>query len=162
MKPMHPQAVPLLDVDEDFDDLEQIIAESEQTRAANAELKAKHKRIAQLAKNKSGDRELEYNDLVAYVRKFEEGLIWKNVSAIALFNVQTCSLCGEKHSFFVGWMTEQRHKRDPNTRRLIRGKPIEMLPERVEENNYGPTEMCNNCVECVLAINAAVSGVPHE
>jgi len=80
---------------------------------------------------------------------------WYTTAAIALFYSQHCSMCSDDHKFFIGWMTEQKHKTDSHARRLIKGKPIEQsLPARVEVHDMGSVSLCATCVEIDKAIGS--------
>lgn len=72
---------------------------------------------------------------------------WHTVAAIALFHTQFCTTCCDTHKFFMGWYAEQMHRTDKFARRLVKGRPVEPLPARVEEHNTGNVELCAFCVE---------------
>lgn len=138
------EALEAPDSDEDlFAELDAIIAESSAKSKAEADLKAKQKRLATLARQ--GKEGVERDSLLAEVRRLEESIVWRPVSATALFHVQRCTSCGAVTRFFMGWMTEQQHRTDPTGRRLTRGKPIEDLPQRYEEHDQGPVPFCGQC-----------------
>ena len=54
-------------------------------------------------------------------------------------------------------MTEQLHRTDHGSRRLLKGHSVERLPERVEIHQQGIVELCANCAESVIAINLAAA-----
>lgn len=83
---------------------------------------------------------------------------WQTAAAVALFHKQTCSQCTDEHKWFIGWMTEQKHKTDKFARRLTKGRPIEAnLPARVEVHDMGFVPLCATCVLIDKAI-----GVIHD
>jgi len=53
-------------------------------------------------------------------------------------------------------MTEQQHRTDTHCRGLLHGKSHDPLPEHIEDHSQGAAEMCGNCAECCLLINAAI------
>jgi hypothetical protein len=138
------------DEDDDlFAELDAIIAESTAKSAAESSLKAKQKRLAQLTRQ--GKEGPERDSILAEVRRLEEAIVWRSVSATALFWTQDCAWCKRTTRFFQGWMTEQHHRTDPTGRRLIRGKPIEQLPERIEEHQMGTVPFCGHCYQLHIA-----------
>lgn len=141
--------------DSDFSELDEILADAEAQAATRRALAAKQKRLTSLARSRNPDHELERAQLIAAIRQLEEGVVWTTVAAVALFAAQHCEVCGSEHRFFQGWMAEQQHRRDPTARRLLAGKPIEELPERIEIHCEGKVPMCADCAEAQLAINAA-------
>lgn len=155
----HPQPVQTIAPDDDdFSDLDAEIASTLAETAERKQLAERRKRLAALSKSTNPDKILEYTSLLAEFRKFEAAIVWQAVSATALFHRQHCLMCGSEHRFFMGWMEEQRHRTDATARRLIRGKPLEDLPERIEDHFMGDCEMCSDCAESVLLINKAVKG----
>lgn len=147
--------------EDDFDDLDAEIALAIAAKEERKSLTIKQKRLAVLSRSTHPDAELERQILTAIIRRMEEGIVWHTVAATALFHTQTCMTCGARHGLFMGWMSEQHHKTDPSARRLLKGKPIEPLPERIEEHDQGFCEMCSDCAECCLIINQATGG-QHE
>lgn len=127
-----------------FDNLDAIIAEAELRKQTQTSLAAKQKRLAGLANKQSADAELERQALIADIRRLEEGVVWTTVSKTAVFRSQRCTHCGRTHTLFLGWMTEQRHKHERSTRRLIVGAPVEPLPVRREEM----WESVDFCIDC--------------
>ncbi len=144
----------MTDLDDDFADLDLIIAEHEAKKLAARALSGKQKKLA-----KGGLNEEERNRLLAEVRTYEEAHVWTTSAAIALFHTQECLSCGHKHRFFLGWMTQQDHKRDAHCRRLVRGRPLEPVVAKVEEHAQPPVEMCGDCCEASLAIERIVGRV---
>jgi hypothetical protein len=136
----------ILDEDVSFDNLDAIIAEAELRRTSTTALAAKQKRLAHLHNSKSADAELERQSLIADIRRMEEGVVWNTVSKTAVFRSQRCLHCGRTHTLFSGWMTEQRHKNERNTRRLIAGAPVEPLPIRREEM-WEDVDFCIDCFQ---------------
>ena len=116
---------------------------------------------------RGGISEDEKFAILAEIRTLEDKYVWQTTAAVALFEIQHCLSCGHTHRFFQGWMTAQQHKRDSHCRRLTRGKPTELLPECIEEHDHGTVEMCGDCAEACLAINAYLrteqsNGRPNE
>lgn len=145
----------VLDPDDDFADLDAEIATAMAAKAETNVLSTKKRRLASLASSKNKEAQYEHDCLLAEIRRMEDGIVWHTVSATALFHVQTCLMCDSRHRFFIGWMAEQHHKTDATARRFLKGKPVEDLPERIEEHNQGTVEMCSDCAESILIINAA-------
>lgn len=133
----------------DFADLDAIIAETEERKRTKSSIKGKLTKLAH-----GGLTPDERARLQAEVREYEDHHVWRTVAAVALFKTQTCACCGSHHRFFEGWMTAQDHRSDPNARRLVRGKPVEIdLPQRIQEHTHGACEMCSNCAEAQLIID---------
>jgi hypothetical protein len=151
--------------EDDFSDLDAIISEAEERRASAHALTIKQKRLSRGSLSEE-DRIV----LLAEIRLLEDAYIWHTTAAVALFDTQACANCGHTHRFFQGWMTAQQHRRDPNCRRLIRGKPVEPLPERIEEHQHGFVEFCGDCAESYLLVcritdtlfPRAVNGPPSQ
>lgn len=142
---------PTQEYEDDFADLDAIIATGEAKRAESRAIMAKQKRLA-----KGNLTEDERLTLTAELRAWEDAYVWTTVAAVALFHTQACVTCGHKHRFFMGWMTQQNHKRDPNCRRFVRGKPIEPVPRRIEEHSQPAAEMCSDCAEACLVIEGFI------
>lgn len=141
----------MTDLDDDFADLNVIIAEDEQRRAAKRHAAGSKARLA-----KGG---LDDSERIALERELDEWVTkhtWQVVANIALFHTQTCASCGSLHRFFMGWFTQQDHRTDKNARRFVAGKSHEPLPERIEHHAQGSVEMCGNCAESCLIINQYV------
>jgi hypothetical protein len=152
---------PEVDDAEDFSDLDELLAEATAATAEERRLKAARRRLAYISRSNHEQAAGEKAELVAEIRRLEEGRVWLTVGAVALFRRQSCVTCGGKHDIFLGWMAEQKHASDPNARRLTAGKPVEKLPERVEFHDDGGVELCSDCVESVLAINVATGLSEH-
>jgi len=152
----------VLEPDDDFADLDAEIATAMAAKAEHSAIASKKQRLASLSSSRSKEAQYEHDVLLAEIRRMEEGIVWHTVAATALFNTQTCLMCDSKHRFFMGWMAEQHHKTDATARRFLRGKPLEDLPERIEEHNQGSVEMCSDCAESILLINAATKGQPDS
>lgn len=164
--PDHPHDIPILDEDEpvageDLLELEDLLKEATAKSAEEKRLTQARKRLAHISKLDHATKEDERISLLSEIRKLEEGRVWLTVGAVVLLHDQVCGVCGSKHEFFVGWFTDQRHASDPNCRRLVRGKPIERLPERVEHHPLGTVEICANCAESQLAMNIAFGEAPE-
>jgi hypothetical protein len=140
---------------DDFSDLDDLLAEATAATAEEKRLKQARKRLASISRSTHESADSERAQLVAEIKRLEEGRVWLTVGAVALFYTQTCAMCAAKHRLFMGWMTEQKHASDPNARRLTAGKPVEQLPERTEFHDQGLVELCYDCVECVIAIDVA-------
>jgi hypothetical protein len=140
---------------DDFSDLDDILAEATRETEEDKRLKAARKRLSHILKHDHATKEDEKLQLLAEIRKLEENRVWLTIGVVALFHTQECATCGNKHAFFHGWMTEQKHLSDPNARRLLAGRPVQKLAERREDHFQGMIDCCSNCVECVIAINAA-------
>lgn len=140
---------------EDFSDLDDLLAEATAATAEERRLKAARKRLAAIARSTHDAAPSERAELLAEIKRLEEGRVWLTVGTVALFRRQACETCGSKYTMFAGWMTEQKHASDPNARRLLAGKPVETLPERVEVHDEGVVEVCIDCVECCIAIDVA-------
>lgn len=150
--------------DDDLSDLDSIVAEEELRLAAEAATAANRRKL-----ERRGLSEDDRFVLTAEVRKHEDVYVWRTVAAVALFHTQVCTSCGHKHRFFMGWMTAQDHKTDPNCRRLLRGMPIERVERRIEEHAQPEAEMCGDCAEAAITVLAmidsvdrAISSVPPE
>ena len=140
----------------DLDELEEFLADAERRVKEKSQLEQKQARLKRLMHSKSPDHELERQQLLASIRRLEEGIVWQTTANVALFYAQTCTMCGGRHRFFAGWMTEQLHKTDPNSRRLLAGRAIESLPSRLEIYEQPPVDICSNCAESSIAIDNAV------
>jgi hypothetical protein len=154
----HPHPVPIVDDDDDFSDLDAEIAAAVEAKAERSAIATQQKRLAALSKRSSPDTELERQELLASIRRLEEGIVWHTEAAVALFHCQTCTTCGSRHRLFMGWMTSQTHLRDASCRRLLKGRPVESLPVKIEDHDQGKVELCADCVECVLLIDKASAG----
>lgn len=112
---------------------------------------------------KAGAYGADLSELAEAVRHLEEGVVWNTVDEVALFHSQTCGTCGSRHRFFMGWMVGQNHATDRTAHRLFRdhehGRHAPPLPQRIQEHDMGTVEVCSDCVECCLAIDAAARGV---
>ena len=140
--------------EDDFSDLDAIIAEDESRRGQAASLKSKQKRLGN--RGISDDERIK---LLAEIRSVEDRFIWRPVAAVALFHSQHCLSCDHSHKFFIGWMTEQHHKQDPHCRRFTRGKPIEHLPSRIEIHAQPDVELCGDCAEAQLQYDKLVESI---
>jgi hypothetical protein len=141
------------DEDVDFSDLDLIIAEDEARRAGARKL-IKLKLLAR--KGTSSEERLRLNE---EIEAYENLHTWTTVAAVALFHSQECLACGHKHRFFLGWMTQQQHRRDAHCSRMTRGRPLEPVPTQVVEHAQPPVEMCGDCCEAVLTIESIVGRV---
>lgn len=145
---MSPADNPILDSDEDdFSDLDSIIADAETERASRKGIAAKRQKLN--TKLSDEDR----LKLLAEVRQHEDTYIWQTQAAVALFHSQHCLGCDHTHRFFMGWMSLQQHRTDPNCRRYTRGKPVERIQERIETHAQADVELCSDCAESQLLIN---------
>jgi hypothetical protein len=141
--------------EEDFSDLDELLAEATAASEEDKRLKAARKRLSKVQKSNHPNADTEALALVAEIRELEAKRIWLTVGCVALFHTQTCATCGAHHAFFQGWMTAQQHLTDPNARRLVKGRPVEKMPETREDHFQGVVEACSNCIECVIAIDEA-------
>lgn len=136
--------------------------------AASAEekrLKEARKRLQVVAGSNHPAAPGEAQRLLGEIRKLEEGRVWVTHERVALFFVQECACCGTRHEFFRGWMLGQSHVTDRTAHKLAiePSGPRAMLPERREDHYHGLVETCANCVESVMAINAATGqSVPQS
>jgi len=139
-------------IEDDFADLDAIIAEAESERTAKQALGAKRKR---LGANISEDERVR---LMAEIRRHEDLYVWRTDAAIAMFHSQHCTTCDHTHKFFLGWMTLQQHRNDPNCRRYLRGKPLG-VESRVETHAQPEVELCADCAEATIMIEGLVVAV---
>jgi hypothetical protein len=144
-----------LDEETDFGDLDELLAEATKQTTEERRLKDARRRLSRVVKSGHEASQGEQLELLAEIRRLEEGRVWLTTEAVALFRRQFCVSCGNSHTYAMGWMTGQKHASDPNARRLLAGKPVEKLPERSEIHDEGMTEFCIDCVECIMAINRA-------
>lgn len=143
--------------DEDFSDLDSIIADAEADLAAKRSLEAKRKR---LTRGMSEDDRLK---LLAQIRAEEDLYVWQVTAGVALFHSQHCLACGHEHKFFMGWMTYQQHKTDPNCRRYTRGKPETAgIPLRTETHAQPDVELCADCAESCILLESIVGSVDAD
>lgn len=126
----------------DFSDLDAMIAESEQEAAARS---ARERR----RREATGAGPVEPPEVYQ----------WITVHAVALFHTQTCRSCSHKHRFFMGWMTAQQHRTDPNCRRLLRGMPAGAVERRIEEHSQPEAELCGDCAEATLMVMSIVDNL---
>lgn len=139
--------------EDDFSDLDAIISEAEDKRVSSRSINNKTRR---LAANISDEERLR---LVAEVRRHEDLYVWQTQAQVALFHTQVCLTCTHKHRFFMGWMTLQQHRNDPNCRRYVRGRSDLELPARIEEHAQADVEICSDCAESSITIEAIVRGI---
>jgi hypothetical protein len=147
---------PILDSDEDFSDLDSIIADAEADLAAKRSLDAKRKRLLR------GMSEDDRIKLLAQIRAAEDVYVWRTVAGVALFHSQHCLSCGHEHRFFMGWMTLQQHKTDPNCRRYVRGRPTTATPLHTENHAQPDVELCADCAESCILLESIVDSVDAE
>lgn len=140
-------------IDPDFADLDAIIAEEESKRAAKRALKSKRAALASGTLSEA-DR-LRFS---AELASYEAQHTWQVVANVALLHTQECVTCGSTHRFFKGWFTEHKHRSDKHSRKLVAGRSTDPLPVRIEEHSQGPVEMCGNCAESCLLIDAVIKG----
>lgn len=147
--------------DNDFSDLEDLLASATAATVADKRLKEARKRLGKVSRSgheASGD---ESQSLIAEIRELEMGRVWFSVGSVARFHRQTCALCSSQHVWFEGWMTEQTHASDPNARRYIRelatGLAERIQPERADYHE-SVCDVCYNCIETVIAVDTAVQG----
>jgi len=138
-------------VDDDFADLDAIIAESEARRTAKGGITQKRERLAHKGLTEEERRRLEDE-----VRAFELLFTWRVEANVALFHTQSCDCCNSTHRFFMGWFTHQQHRTDSHCRRLVAGRSGEDLPDRIELHAQGMVPMCGNCAESSLMIEKAL------
>lgn len=141
--------------DDDLSGLFAILARVKEADAQKKALSQKYKRLHHLRKAHTPDAESERQQLIRIIAEMEEGIVWVTQAAVALIHSQVCLTCGSEHRFMMGWMTEQTHKVDPNTRRLRAGRPEGVWPAKVETHPQAPVEVCANCVESCIAIDRA-------
>jgi hypothetical protein len=71
---------------------------------------------------------------------------WKPIASVAIFEVQTCSHCGDKHSVFRGFGLRYERKANPEVKRfaaadcLDKGLPFEM------EELVSSMPVCASCI----------------
>lgn len=147
--------IPPTSDDSDLSDLRAILDRATASASAREQLNTKYKRLKGLLHSRHPDHELERAQLRAAINDLEEGVVWVTQASVALFHSQICLTCSSEHRYFCGWMTEQRHKADVNTRRLRKGKPEGVWPEKVEIHPQDHVDACANCVESCIAIDQA-------
>jgi hypothetical protein len=140
--------------DNDFADLEALLAHATAATAAEKRLKEARRRLAKVSRSGHDSSNEEGKRLLAEIRELEMGRVWVTEEAVALFYRQTCTMCQSAHVWFEGWMTGQKHATDPNSYRMIKGKPVEALPERTQYHE-STCEVCYNCVETIIAVDMA-------
>jgi hypothetical protein len=159
----HPNAVPIIEDDEqEPDELDMLLQEVTAASAEDKRLKAARKRLAEISDSKHPAAAGEQAALISAIRKLEEGRIWITTARLALFHTQICDTCGADHSFFQGWMNEQKHVSDRTARRLIPWREGDTpMVERREDHFQGHMDTCHECVESVIAINIATGLAPE-
>ena len=145
----------------DFDDLEELVAESTRTVTASTvegldDLDTLLEESTALANAKRAQKQgrkltaeqveaLEANNLAAEMQ------VWEGVEAIAHFVHTTCS-CGSKHRRFNAWYKLLEHRRRRASRRLVRCDDHEGLPA----SQHITQETVGYCHECL-----GTAGLPH-
>ncbi len=124
--------------DDDLSDLDADLVEAVQAREARIQ----HAKLVKDFKTASRGAAIALQHELEF-------FTWRTISATALFHKQTCAFCNTEHKFFMGWMSEQTHIHTA-ARRLVKGKPLETLHERVEVHDYGTVCACAFCIAAQL------------
>jgi hypothetical protein len=136
--------------DVDLDDLvaESMVLYDEELRAKKAKKRLAEGRITQT----------EREELASLVAHYEEARTWQVVANVALVHVKGCDNCGHTAQLFMGWMTEQQHRVNPKTRRLVAGlNPSTVhMPYRVERHHLKSGAQCVYCLDTYIRARQAV------
>lgn len=137
----------------DFDDLEELVAESTRTVTASTvedldDLDALLEESTALAGAKRAQKQGrkltdEQADILESNRLAEQMQVWEGVEAIAHFIHTTCS-CGHEQRRFNAWYKLLEHRRQ-DSRRLVRCDDHEGLPA----SQYITQEAVGYCSECL-------------
>jgi hypothetical protein len=94
-------------------------------------------------------------DLEAFIAEALEKREWINEANVVLLRHQHCLACEEETTWCEGWFTRQRHRTDSHAHRLVKGRTVDAaLPSRTETHEAVPTEICANCAESQIMIEA--------
>ena len=139
--------------DTDLDDLvaESMVLYDEELRAKKARRRLAEGRITQT----------EREELAALVAHYDEARTWQIVANVALVHVKACDNCGHTAQMFMGWMTEQQHRINPKTRRLVAGlnASATRFPYRVERHIMKSGGQCVHCLDTFIRARQAI--VPY-
>ena len=137
----------------DFDDLEELVAESTRTVTASTvedlddldALLEESTALHQAKKAKASGRKLtaEQAEILEANHLAEQMQVWEGVEAIAHFIHTTCS-CGHESRRFNSWYKLLEHRRQ-DSRRLVRCNDHEGLPA----SQYITQEAVGYCSECL-------------
>lgn len=149
----------------DFDDLEELVAESTRTVTASAvedldDLDALLEESTALAGAKRAQRQgrklsAEQNELLEANHLAEQMQVWKPVEAIAHFIHTTCS-CGHESRRFNAWYKLLVHRRQESSR-LVRCDGHEGLPS----SQHTTKEVVGYCHECLSAVGLPIANVKN-
>ena len=147
----------------DFDDLEELVAESTRTVTASAvedldDLDALLEESTALAGAKRAQRQgrklsAEQNELLEANHLAEQMQVWKPVEAVAHFIHTTCS-CGHESRRFNAWYKLLVHRRQESSR-LVRCDGHEGLPS----SQHTTKEVVGYCHECLSAVGLPIANV---
>lgn len=115
---------------EDFDDLDSLLAEAVEVAEARKLARKKGTRTPPA--------------VAAIVREADAEMTWTPQFAIARFVETHCS-CGASHRQFDGWFIVSQHKREPSSRRFLRSDNHHNLPAW----QFTAQEDSSYCVECL-------------
>lgn len=137
----------------DFDDLEELVAESTRTVTASTvkdldDLDALLEESTALADAKRAQKQgrkltAEQNELLEANHLAEQMQVWEPVEAVAHFIHTTCS-CGHESRRFNAWYKLLKHRRQ-DSRRLVRCNDHEGLPA----SQHITQETVGYCSECL-------------
>ena len=140
----------------DFDDFEELVAESTRTVAASTvedldDLDALLEESTALAGAKRAQKQgrkltAEQNELLEANHLAEQMTVWKPVEAVAHFIHTTCS-CGHEFRRFNAWYKLLEHRRQDSSR-LVRCDDHEGLPS----SQYVTREAVGYCNECLGSV----------
>ena len=140
----------------DFDDLEELVAESTRTVTASTvedldDLDTLLEESTALASAKRAQKQgrkltAEQNELLAANHIAEQMQVWEPVKAVAHFIHTTCS-CGHESKRFSSWYKLLEHRKQASSR-LVRCDDHEGLPS----SQYVTTEKVGYCNECLGAV----------
>lgn len=129
------------EVIDDFASLEDLLNESMDSIKEAADIKARRQLLA-----KRGITKAERNENEEIVKSWELKREWTPKAAVALFDIQECSHCGSKHSFYVGLYQRQTHKRSQIDRWILSTDTANAgLPKEIGTNTEH-TPMCGQCI----------------
>ena len=150
-------------LDQNFDDLEELVAESTRTVTASTvedldDLDALLEESTALAGAKRAQKQgrkltAEQIDILDSNNLAAEMLVWEGVEAIAHFIHTTCS-CGSEHRRFNSWYKLLEHRRQ-DSRRLVRCDDHEGLPS----SQYTTKAVVGYCHECLSTVGLPIANV---
>jgi len=123
-------------------DLDALLTESVEIRAAQQNLKTARKAVALTSATPEERAAIE-----SKIREWEAKSEWKPAAVVAMFTKQECTCCGSIHSTFAGIFQRQEHRTNTLSRWVREKTPSHLNLPREQKHNVEHTAFCVLCAD---------------